>query len=573
MLNNMFIRDRYSNKKLAGLSVLGAAFVLMAGLSGCGATIDSQESAEANIKKLVENDVQPTFQENQVRANIKLTKTNLLSMLPDLAEYPISLNARDDARTEAVEIFTSSEKAGQDRDGFYLEMAELFNQKRMTIDNGKQAKVSIRKIASGLGAQFMLAGRYTPDAYSPSNTLWGDMLNANGVRMDTIAEVTAPNTTGIIVKKAKLDQITTDGKLDISKLLTNVSSSQFAMGYTNPYQSSTGLNFLLTVLNAFAQGDESQMLSPDVASAFEAFQAGVPFVAQNTIQMRDAAMGSGVLDALVMEYQSWVNVTGMNDYQFIPFGVRHDSPLYATPEADPAEREVLVLFAEFVKSQQRTAEKFGFGRSGDATNDYKNAYQLKDGSLIAQAQKLWKQKKSGGRPVAAVFVADVSGSMEGVRIKNLKKALIESADLISSGNAIGLVSYSERVNVDLFVRPFDVQQKALFSGAVGRLATGGKTATNDAVLVAANMLVEYGREHPDHKKVIFLLSDGETNRGFGFDEVSKSLEFSGIPVHSIAYELKSEHLRALAALAEGAYIESSAGSASYRIGNLLNSEM
>ncbi|MEZ5476895.1 MAG: vWA domain-containing protein [Thiolinea sp.] len=147
------------------------------------------------------------------------------------------------------------------------------------------------------------------------------------------------------------------------------------------------------------------------------------------------------------------------------------------------------------------------------------------------------------------------------------------ADLISATNAIGLVSYSDGVNVDLMIRPFDVQQKALFSGAVGRLITGGKTATNDAVLVAANLLNEYGQQHPDYKKVIFLLSDGETNRGLGFDEVQKSLEWSGIPIHSIAYELSSDHLKALAALAEGAYIESSAGSASYRIGNLLNAEM
>ncbi|MEZ5451186.1 MAG: substrate-binding domain-containing protein, partial [Thiolinea sp.] len=199
-------------------------------------------------------------------------------------------------------------------------MAQRFNQQGKTISNGKQARVAIRKIASGLGAQFMLARRYVPDAFSPSNTLWGEMLSSSGVQLEMIAPVTAPNTAGVVVKKSKLDLIATDGKLDIAKLLTNVSSGQFAMGYTNPYQSSTGLNFLLTVLNAFAEGDESQMLSPDVASAFEAFQAGVPFVAQTTIQMRDAAVGSGVLDGLVMEYQSWVNVTGMEDYQFIPFG-------------------------------------------------------------------------------------------------------------------------------------------------------------------------------------------------------------------------------------------------------------
>ena len=93
------------------------------------------------------------------------------------------------------------------------------------------------------------------------------------------------------------------------------------------------------------------------------------------------------------------------------------------------------------------------------------------------------------------------------------------------------------------------------------------------MIVAANLLQEYAGKHPDHKQVIFLLSDGETNRGLDFPAVEKALEFSGIPVHSIAYELKSDHLKAISALAEGAYIESSAGSASYRIGNLLNSEM
>ncbi|MFI0398714.1 MAG: VWA domain-containing protein [Thiolinea sp.] len=549
-------------------------------LSGCGDSSPvaglggnakmSPEEASKEVAKLVKNQVDPTYNENTVRANIQLTQTNLLSLLPDLTEYPITLEAQDSAQIEAAEIFTSPEKAGQGRDGFYLELAKNFNQQNHTISNGKVAQVAIRKMDSGLGAQYMMANRYVPEAYTPSNYLWGMLLGANGVKVDVIAAKTAPNIAGIVVKKDKIDQITTNGKLDIAKLLTNVSNGSFAMGYTNPYQSSTGLNFLLNVLNAFAQGDESQMLSPDVASAFEAFQAGVPFVAQNTLQMRDAAVGSGVLDALVMEHQSWVNVTGMNDYQFVPFGVRHDSPLYATTEADPAEREVLQQFAKFIEQQQTVITNFGFGQLAD----YQDAYTIKDGTVIGQAQKLWKQKKSGGKPIAAVFIADVSGSMEeGDRIKNLKKALVESSDLISSGNAIGLVTYSDRVNVDLEIRPFNVQQKALFTGAVESLVTGGKTATNNAVLVAVDQLEQFGKQHPEYKKVIFLLSDGETNVGLDFNSVQQVLEGASIPIHSIAYELKSDHLKALSGLAEGAYIESTTGNASYRIGNLLNAEM
>lgn len=549
--------------------VILAVVATVAVLSGCGQSVDSRESAEVAISEVVSKKVRPGFRENQSRANISLTKTNLSSLLPDLRDYPISTGQRDSRSIESVEIFTSSEKAGKGRDGFYIELAEAFNRERIRLSNGKTAVISIRKIASGLGAQFMLAGRYMPDAFSPSNFLWGDMLNADGIELDTIAEKTAPNTAGIIVKKSKANMILSDGQLDVPKLLNNVSNGSFAMGYTNPYQSSTGLNFLLTVLSAFAQGDESQMLSPDVASAFEAFQTGVPFVAQTTIQMRDAAQGSGVLDALVMEHQSWVNVTGMRDYQFVPFGVRHDSPLFATPEADDSEREALELFARFIAQQQPVVTRFGFGKNPD----YQSSYDVSDSSLIAQAQGIWKQKKSGGRPVAAVFVADVSGSMDGPRLRNLKKALVDSSDLISSTNSIGLVTFNESVNVDLYVREFDVQQKSLFIGAVDRLIASGRTATNDAVLVAANLLIEYGKQHPDNKLIIFVLSDGERNRGHDLDSVSDMLEWSGIPVHSIAYEVTSDELRQLSSLAEGAYIESKAESASYRIGNLLNSEM
>ena len=545
------------------------ALLLALGLTGCEFGIDSTQEANEKIAELVSKEVRPGFVENTYRANIQLTKTNLLSLLPDLDEYPLSLSAIDNEQVEAVEIFTSSEKAGKGRDGFYIEMARLFNQSQQRISNGKIAKVGIRKIASGLGTQFILANRYIPEGFSPSNLLWGKMLAANGISVDAISEATAPNTAGIIVRKSRADEITTDGKLDISKLLTSVTSGSFAMGYTNPYQSSTGLNFLMLVLNSFAEGDESQMLSPDVASAFEAFQAGVPFVAQTTLQMRDAAQGSGVLDAMVMEYQSWVNVKGMEDYTFIPFGVRHDSPLYATSEADAFEREVLEKFAAFIASQQTQVSNYGFNQNPD----YDNAYAITDNSVIGQAQKLWKQKKSGGRPVAAVFVVDISGSMEGIRMDNVKRALIESSDLINASNSIGLVTYSERVNVDLYIRPFNVQQKSLFIGATERLAAGGKTATNNAVLVAANMLAEYIASNPNHKPVIFLLSDGETNRGLPFEDVQEALEWSGVPIHAIAYELSSDHLKSLSTLAEGAYIESSTGSASYRIGNLLNAEM
>lgn len=545
------------------------SFSLLA-LAGCDEGLKSSKvSPEEGLAKALEN-VTVTYQESTRKANIKLTKSNLLQMLPELdSEYPIANVIQDSDSKEAVEIFVSPEKADKGKDGYFNDMARRFNSAGITIGNGKIAAVNIRKVSSGAAAQYIIADQYVPEGISPSNALWGQMIRARGIPLETIAEVTAPNVAGIVVKEDSVGRITdANGRVDMAKLLTEVTGSQFAMGYTNPYLSSTGLNFLLHTLTTFAQGDEKAMLAPDVASAFQAFQRGIPFVAQTTLQMRDAAMNSGVLDAMVMESQSFKNATGFLGYSFIPFGIRHDSPLYATAAADGAEREVLQLFNDFLKKNGKPSD-YGFGEYPD----YTNAYAISDNSLIERAQQLWKDNKSGGRPIAAMFVADVSGSMAGDKIKAAKKALAESADLISSTNFVGLISFSDVVNVDLPIRQFDPQTKALFMGAAEDLTEGGGTSTYDAILVAIKQLKDWKVNHPDHKLSIFLLSDGEQTNGYAFYQVSNLIKNLGIPVHTIAYGYNSDELQQLSGLVEAASIKANEKNASYQIGNMLNAEL
>jgi len=526
-------------------------------------------AAEKRLTDIIENTIQPSRIENQYRANIQLSASNLLELLPDINEYARTVDARDSSQVEAVEIFTSSEKGGSGVDGIYVDLANQYNSQRNRLPNGKIGQIAIRKIASGAAASFLLANQHVPDAYSPSNLLWGQMLASQGVDLTLIDKATAPNVAGVVVQKQKVDQISDNGQLNLQKLLTAVTSGEFAMGYTNPYQSSTGLNFLLTVLHAFAQGEERQMLDPDVASAFEAFQRGVPFVAQNTLQMREATVNSGVLDAFVMEYQTFINANGLGGYEFVPFGVRHDSPLYATAEASDDERLVLTQFAQFIKANAGIAKRYGFA----ANPSYQSSYELNDGAVILNAQRLWKDKKSGGRPIAAMFVADVSGSMDGDRIRALRVAMTEAANFISSRNSIGLVTFNDTVNVDLPVREFGLQQKSQFLGSVERMSAGGGTATNDAILVAAYDLLEFAKTHPDHKLTIFVLSDGETRNGLALSKVDKVIQMLQIHIHSIAYGFESSDLKAVSSLVEASYTESSTGSAAYQIGNLLNAQM
>ncbi|HAG13686.1 MAG TPA: VWA domain-containing protein, partial [Ruminococcus sp.] len=56
---------------------------------------------------------------------------------------------------------------------------------------------------------------------------------------------------------------------------------------------------------------------------------------------------NGVLDAFIMEYQGYYNATELRDYEFIPFGVRHDSPLYTLGNLNSEQTDLAKAFADY----------------------------------------------------------------------------------------------------------------------------------------------------------------------------------------------------------------------------------
>ena len=183
-----------------------------------------------------------------------------------------------------MEIFASVEKAGKGFDGWLVEVANDFNRSNLRLRNG--AKVKIRAIASGEGYQFIAAQKYLPDAYSPSHVLWMKMLAAKGIALTPISEQLG-DVAGIVMKERVWRTLQSKyGTVEVQHVLDAVAQGSIAMGYTDPFVSSAGLNFLVAVLATFAQGDPNKMLADDVVSAFEAFQRGVPFVALDAADAR-----------------------------------------------------------------------------------------------------------------------------------------------------------------------------------------------------------------------------------------------------------------------------------------------
>ena len=543
-------------------------------LTGCSDKPIPYDTAEARLLKLTDK---VSWQENYATKMAMIEEgspADLASTLPPIDNFKLTVDSRVSAGDAGAEIFSSTEKSGAGTDGWLVQVAEDFNKKRIRLSSGKTAEIRVRQIASGTGCEFIISRKYVPDAFSPSNHLWIKMVQASGIRVEAITERMVGNVAGIVMKNSIHSLLEKEyGTVTVENIIDAVIQGTIAMGYTNPFASSTGLNLLQTVLVTAARGDQKKMLEPAAVDTFEAFQRGVPFVALTTLQMRESVEKDRSLGAFVMEYQTFANTQGLKSgYRFIPFGSRHDNPLYALGDINSEKRETLERFADFASqpSAQKLADRYGFNK----LSEYRPPFDHADGEVLLQAQKLWKEKKDSGFPVLAVFLGDVSGSMRGLRIKMLREALIEGCNFISPENYIGLAVFERTVSKILPVRKFDIRHKSMFISAVESLqATGSATAMYDGITVALEMLLEAKRQIPDGKPILFVLTDGETNSGFEFSQVRKVFEGLLIPIYTISYGESIGELRQVSSLNEAASLKADETDIKYQIGALLNAEM
>jgi len=527
---------------------------------------DKEVSVEDAAKRLgkVYKKISVTTEE-PIKGQIDLNPVDVADSLPDISKFPITV---DNTTNDYAEIFSSTEKSGSGVDGWLTEVAAEFNKANIEV-NGKPVSVKLRNIASGTAYDYIRSGKYVPDAYTPSNELWGQMVEASGVKTQLVAKRLAGNVPGIVTSKKKHDALVEKyGSVNIKTVTDAIANNEFAMGYTDPFASSTGLNFLITALNTF---DSSNVLGDTAVQGFEKFQANVPFIASTTLQMRDAAK-SGALDGFVLEYQSFVNASDLKSgYEFTPFGVRHDSPLYALGDISQEKLDIIKKFAEFVTQEkyQKAAKEKGF----NGLEDYQSELPEVDGNTLIAAQKVWKEKKNGSKPIAAVFVADVSGSMAGERLNRLKESLLSGQKFLGRDNSIGLVSYSSDVSIQLPIGKFDTNQQSMFVGAVNGLQAAGGTATFDGIAVALKMLEDELAVHPDLKPLIFVLSDGETNEGHSLDDIKSIIETYKVPIYTIGYNANIKALQSISSINEAASINADSDDVVYKIGNLFNVQM
>lgn len=557
-------------KKTRIMSLLLCMTMLLSILTGCSSVYTetddrmSYDDAVTETASLLKKVSVKTV--NSPTMDIYSDEVSEADALADIDTFPLTVIGTG---TVNIEIAGATELTADAPDDWLNVVARDFNKQRYQLDDGRTVSVSVRKITSGEVLTYMTQGDYRPTIYIPSNDAWGRMLDASGIRTTTLTDRLVGNTAGLLIKQDVYETFTDKYEdATVANVLEASIAGDLTFAYTNPYTSSTGLNILASMLQAF---DPDNPLSDQAAEKLLEYQKKSPPVAYTTSVLRNQA-AKGVINAMVMERQAYINTPELKNYKFIPAGIRHDHPVYAFDYVNEDELAVAQMFIEFCMTDenQKLATEKGFNQDEDYIPDNNGL----DGAGYLAAQKVWKQNKNGGKPIIAVFVTDVSGSMDGEPINSLKTSLISASSYISSDNYIGLVSYSDKVTINLPIAQFDATQRAYFAGEVKGLSANGGTATYDAILVALDMLQKQAELVPDAKLMLFVLTDGASNTGYSFNRISPIIGGMQIPVYSIAYNYKDGgELNRLSEINEAALINANSDDVVNQLRNLFMVEM
>lgn len=487
--------------------------------------------------------------------------------LADISTFPITVKGTGDIN---LEIAGATEMTSESAPDDWLNVvAKTFNKENHEI-NGKTISVTVRQITSGEVVTYMMANAYQPQLFLPSAYPWASMLESSGIGMVKLSDKLVGNTAGILMKDKTYDEFIKKYKEATLDNVINASiEGDVTFAYPNPYTSTTGLNGIGGILSAFNKTDP---LSNESATKLLEYQKTAPPVAYTTAVLRNQA-AKGVIDTMLMEEQAYINTPELKNYKYIPFGIRHDHPLYTFDYCTSEQQEAAKLFTDYCLNDenQKLAKEKGFNHH----DDYQSQDYGLSGSDWVNAQKIWKENKNGGKPIIAVFVADTSASMDGEPINNLKSSLISASSYINSEHYIGLVSYDSDVTINLPINQFDNTQRAYFAGEVKNMTTNGNTCTYDATLTAIDMLLEKSKDVPDAKLMLFLLTDGAQNKGYSLKRIAPIVEGLQIPVYTIAYNYddSSSELKTLSDINESAALNANSDDIVNQLRNLFNTQL
>jgi Ca-activated chloride channel family protein len=440
---------------------------------------------------------------------------------------------------------TLSIACSPDKADVYQQLVDRFAQGDPRLPNGKRVEIQLTSLDSEQMVEQAESNLY--HAISPDSSLWLAEIDRKwaektGQEGATLVGDTTRATVSPVVIAMWRDVATSlgypDKDLGWQDLLRAAESPQFKWSHPS---ANTASGLLTTLAIFYAGSGVKRDLTAEAATA----QATIDYVArlektvkyygegELAVMEQIAQRGRSYLDAFVVQERMVVQYNRQHDGQLVAIypvegtlWADHPLALLENPQRTDEERLAYNLFKEFLlsaESQQFILQQ-GFRPTdlsipldqpdspirseygADASRPY-TTLQIPGPSVVSVVRSAWQYTK---RRTNIYLIADVSGSMEGTKLKDAKEALQTFLGQVQSNEErIGLITFASTATEVVPLTPLE-QGRQRLQGAIDGLVAGGNTALLDSVDLALIKLQDLG--DAERINAIVVMTDGKENR-------------------------------------------------------------
>ena len=447
------------------------------------------------------------------------------------------------------------------------QVTDQFNSEGHTTTGGKTIIVKTKHVTSGGSMNDILDGNIQPTAWSPGDPSWVAQLNDTWQTRNNKpltseacpATINAP--LGFAMWKPMAETLgwpnSPIGWDTIVELAADPEGwgsygrpewGQFRFGHTHPAYANSGL----LSMTGFVYGIAGENLTAaDIYS--EPVQTAMRDLQQNTSKYGQQA--PALLELMAREGPSYLHAAAVPEADTVRFNIERgnelafplafifpsggtiwaDHPYCILDNADwvtPEQVEAAAIFRDYLLSQeQQEAAINNYLRPLDSSIPLHAPLDLANGTDPSASQKTIPALPSptteisnaiidifqlNKRKATVLVVLDVSGSMEGDKIKSARESTAEFLDRLNADDEVGVMIFSD-VPTMLAApeRTGDIVEG--LSQRVGGLLANGNTALYESVCDATKALLKAQKEDLDAGESrlygIVLLSDGEDTVG------------------------------------------------------------
>ncbi len=450
-----------------------------------------------------------------------------------------------------------------------------FNSQRIQSSDGRPIYIETTASDAGQAVSDMLGGMELPALWTAADRTWRDVLHEeanNTVFLEncvSIAESPLVIAMWEPVARALGWPGRTLGWLDVASLAADPSGWAYysggawgdtlRIGHTHPGLSDSGVQTLLALVYAAESSPQSISLTnvqnPIVQASVGAFESAVSWFSTDTRLLSNTMLDRGItyLNAAVM-YENAVVMQGERDPRLVAIYPFEGTFMATYPtcvranmdEATTGAAETFLAYLLDMPAQQQAlalglrpvSDNVPLGAPIDAMHGVDpdqptTLFAPPEAATVFAVQELWQNQRKN---VNLAMVLDVSGSMEGAKIEQVRLSAVAFVEQMGDDDRLTVIIFDDQQRVLVpNQRVGDNRQNII--NAINTITAGGGTSLYDTIAFAAQGLQKSRRA--DEVNAMVVLTDGQDTVSSTYTSPDAAfaavVQASGASVYTIAY--------------------------------------